>query len=211
MRTYYKLIVRVGLSVLIIAGCSNNSSLPYYNTPDFTPVWHIDNIKNIHTIPSFSFTNQNNEVITNKTFDNKIYVAGFFFTGCGAVCPKMTNNLLKVQQAFGNCKNIAFLLHSVTPWIDSIPRLKAYAKRYHLNNQWQLVTGDRATIYHLARQSYFAEKEPGFEKDSTEFLHTEHLLLIDKNKNIRGIYNGTLELEADRLISDIKTLASFEN
>src|SRR5689334_14332549 len=196
-----KLILRVGLSGLIMAGCSNNSSLPYYNTPDFTPLWNIDTMKIVHTIPSFSFTNQNNESVTNKTFDNKIYVAGFFFTSCGVVCPKMTNNLIKVQQAFDNNTDISFLLHSVTPWMDSVPRLQAYAKRYHLNNQWQLVTGDKAAIYQLARQSYFAEQEPGFQKDSTEFLHTEHLLLIDKNKHIRGLYNGTLALEADRLIS----------
>jgi protein SCO1/2 len=201
-----KLIFRVGLSGLILAGCGNNSSLPYYNSPDFTPVWNIDTMKSVHAIPSFAFTNQNNEVVTNKTFDQKIYVAGFFFTSCGVVCPKMTNNLLKVQQAFANNNEISFLLHTVTPWMDSVPRLQKYAKRYHLNKQWQLVTGDKATIYQLARQSYFAEEELGFQKDSTEFLHTEHLLLIDKNQHIRGIYNGTLVLEADRLISDIKVL-----
>jgi len=202
-----KFIFRVGLSVLIMAGCKQNNSLPYYNTPDFTPNWNIDTLQQpLHCIPAFSFTNQNNQPVTEKTFDNKIYVAGFFFTACGAVCPKLVSNLVKVQQGIASNDKVAFLLHSVTPWLDSVPRLHTYAGRYHLNKQWQLVTGDQATIYHLARQAYFAEEEPGFLKDSTEFLHTEHLLLIDKQKHIRGIYNGTLPLEADRLIADIKEL-----
>jgi len=202
-----KHIFRVGLSGMIMAGCQQKSSLPYYNTPDFTPVWNIDTLKGkLHTIPSFAFTNQRNETVTEKTFSNTIYVAGFFFTGCGAVCPKMTTNLLKVQQAFDATTDVRFLFHSVTPWVDSVVRLQAFAKRYGLNNQWQLVTGNTATIYQLARQSYFAEEEPGFQKDSTEFLHTEHLLLIDRNRHIRGIYNGTLPLEADRLIADIGEL-----
>jgi protein SCO1/2 len=190
-----------------MAGCKQKSSLPYYNSPDFTPVWNIDpGKKGLHTIPPFSFTNQNNERVTEKTFDNTIYVAGFFFTSCGVVCPKMTVNVKKVQQAFAGNHQLAFLFHTVTPWIDSSARLKAYAKKYQLNNQWQLVTGDQSAIYKMARQAYFAEEEPGFQKDTTEFLHTEHLLLIDKNKHIRGIYNGTLPLDAERLISDIRVL-----
>ncbi|MEI9945052.1 MAG: hypothetical protein WDN26_12650 [Chitinophagaceae bacterium] len=84
--------------------------------------------------------------------------------------------------------------------------LKAFSQKYDLDPRWHLVTGDKATIYKLARQSYFAEEELGFAKDSSEFLHSEHVLLIDKDKHIRGIYNGTLELEMDRLIADIRTL-----
>jgi protein SCO1/2 len=203
-----KHIFSVGVSgFIIMAGCGHKSSLPYYNSPDFTPVWNIDTLQQpLHVIPAFSFTNQNRERVTEQTFTNTIYVAGFFFTSCGVVCPKMTMNLKKVQQAFGRKNHIAFLLHTVTPWIDSSERLKAYALRYGLNRQWQLVTGNQATIYNMARQAYFAEEEPGFQKDTTEFLHTEHLLLIDKNRHIRGIYNGTLPLDADRLISDINRL-----
>jgi len=203
-----KYIFRVGVSGFIFtAGCKTKSSLPFYNSPDFTPVWNTDTVKNgLHTIPPFSFTNQNKETVTEKTFDNSIYVAGFFFTSCVVVCPKMTMNVKKVQAAFAGNQQLAFLFHSVTPWIDSSARLLAFAKKYQLNNQWQLVTGDQGTIYKMARQAYFAEEEPGFQKDTTEFLHTEHLLLIDKNKHIRGIYNGTLPLDADRLISDIRVL-----
>jgi len=203
-----KLFIRVGVSgFILMAGCKQKSSLPYYNSPDFTPVWNLDTLKNgLHTIPPFSFTNQNNEQVTEKTFDNTIYVAGFFFTSCGVVCPKMTMNVKKVQAAFAGNQQLAFLFHSVTPWIDSSARLLAFAQKYQLNNQWQLVTGDQGAIYKMARQAYFAEEEPGFQKDTTEFLHTEHLLLIDKQKHIRGIYNGTLPLDAERLIGDIRVL-----
>lgn len=203
----FKVLLGVGLSGMIMAGCQTKSSLPYYDSPNFTPIWNIDTLQHpLHRIPAFSFTNQNNEPVTENTFNNRIYVAGFFFTSCGVVCPKLTTNLVKVQQTIGPDVPVSFLLHSVTPWIDSVPRLQTYAERYHLNKQWQLVTGDQATIYTLARKAYFAEEEPGFLKDSTEFLHTEHLLLIDQQKHIRGIYNGTLPLEADRLIADIREL-----
>lgn len=145
-----------------MAGCRTNS-LPYYNSPDFTPIWNTDTLQQpLHVIPAFAFTNQRNQPVTGNTFNNTVYVAGFFFTSCGVVCPKLTTNLLKVQQALRNTQKVAFLLHSVTPWIDSVPRLQAYAQRYHLNDQWQLVTGNQAAIYQLARKAYFAEEEPGF-------------------------------------------------
>jgi protein SCO1 len=203
-----KNIIRVGVSgFIIMAGCKTKSSLPYFNTPDFTPVWDIDTFKGAqHVIPLFAFTDQNNKQVTNETFNNKVYVAGFFFTSCGVVCPKMIDNVKRVEKAFNKNSQVAFLFHSVTPQTDSVARLQTYAKKHHLNDQWHLVTGNEAGIYTLARRAYFAEEEPGFQKDSTEFLHTEHLLLIDKHKHIRGIYNGTLPLDADRLITDISIL-----
>ncbi len=199
------------ISAMAIIGCKQKNSLPYYNSADFTPLWKAGDIKTLHRIPPFSFTDQDNNLVTDKDFNGKIYVSNFFFTSCGSICPRMTKNLLKVQKAFAGNNEIGFLSHTVTPWIDSAAKLKAYAKRYGLDNRWHLVTGDKATIYQLARRSYFAEEEPGFTKDSTEFLHTEHVLLIDKNKHIRGVYNGTLELEIDRLIDDVKILMNEEN
>jgi protein SCO1/2 len=196
--------------VIIIAGCNKQSNLPYYNTADLTPAWSNEG-NSSHRIPGFSFTDQNNVTISEKTFDNKIYIANFFFTSCGSICPRMTQNLLKVQKAFPGNDHIGFISHTVTPWIDSVARLKKYAMRFDLDNRWHLVTGDKAVIYTLARKFYFAEEEPGFTKDSTEFLHTEHILLIDRDKHIRGVYNGTLELEIDRMIDDIKELLKEEN
>jgi protein SCO1 len=196
--------------VLLIAACRQRNNLPYYNTADFTPAWTSD-IHPAHHIPSFSFIGQDNELVSEKTFANKIYIANFFFTSCSSICPGMTRNLLKVQKAFPANDNIAFISHTVTPWIDSVPRLKKYAERFGLDKRWHLVTGNQSSIYTLARQSYFAEEEPGFTKDSTEFLHTEHILLIDRDKRIRGVYNGTLELEIDRLIDDVKQLLEERN
>ncbi len=182
--------------------------LPYYNTPDFTPIWStVKTPDSIHTIAAFQFTDQNNTSITHATFKNKIYVANFFFTACSSVCPKMMNNLLEVQKAFANDTDVLLLSHSVTPWKDSVAVLKSFANEYKINDlQWHLVTGKKSEIYELARKSYFAEEEPGFTRDSSEFLHTEHVLLIDKKSRIRGIYNGTLALEMQRLIADIKLL-----
>lgn len=201
-------IIRDGFFVLciVMAGCKEESSLPFYNTAGLTPLWNIDTVKQIHTIPAFSFTNQRGRTITSKDLDNKIYVANFFFTSCGAVCRKMTINLQLVQQAFEGNDSVAMLSHTVTPWIDSVPVLQKYSERYGMSGNWHLLTGDKHTIYNLARRDYFAEEEPGFSKDSSEFLHTERVLLVDRHKRIRGIYNGTLPLEIGRLIEDMRIL-----
>jgi len=104
------------------------------------------------------------------------------------------------------------LSYSVTPWIDSTQKLKKYAEFYNIiPGKWHLLTGDKSKIYELARKSYFAEEEIGFTKDSTEFLHTEHFVLVDASGRIRGIYNGTLSLETERLIGDIRKLQSEKN
>jgi len=191
----------------LLPGCKQAPGLPYYNTADFTPVWKTGNSSAaLHSIPAFSLTDQYNATIDGNTLHGKMYIANFFFTSCGSICPVMTRNLLKVQRAFPADTMIAFLCHTVTPWIDSTARLQRYSEKYGMDNRWHLVTGSKASIYQLARQGYFAEEAPGFYKDSTEFLHTEHVLLIDAGGHIRGVYNGTLELEADRLISDIQVL-----
>lgn len=191
----------------LLPGCKQPMPLPYYDTPDFTPVWKANGpVSALHSIPAFSLTDQHNATVDNNSLNGKIYIANFFFTTCGSICPVMTKNLLKVQRAFPGDTMIAFVCHTVTPWLDSTARLERYSEKYGMDNRWHLVTGNKATIYQLARQAYFAEEDPGFYKDSTEFLHTEHVLLIDSGRHIRGVYNGTLELEIDRLISDIRQL-----
>lgn len=189
--------------LVLSTACKQAVRLPYYNTADFTPVWRADSG---HRIPAFSLTGQYGERVSDTTLRGKIYIANFFFTSCGSICPVMMKNLLKVQRAFPGDERIAFLAHTVAPWIDSPPRLKSYSEKYGFDARWHLVTGSKASIYSLARQGYFAEEEPGYYKDSTEFLHTEHVLLIDTDRCIRGVYNGTLPLEMDRLITDIRQL-----
>ncbi|MFM8849777.1 MAG: SCO family protein [Cytophagales bacterium] len=187
------------------------STLPYYNTPEFTPtfIYSAEEAarKINHTIGSFSFTNQNGMSVTEKEIEGKIHVANFIFTSCGNICPVMTKQMKLVQEKFRNNDEVIILSYSVTPWIDDVNRLKAYAEENDITSpNWHLLTGRKSEIYHLARQSYFAEEDIGFTKDSTEFLHTEHVLLVDQSKRIRGIYNGMLQLEIKQLIQDITEL-----
>ncbi len=186
-------------------------ALPYYNEPDFTPLFisnkQVVNDSITHTISNFSFLNQDSILITQQFIINKIHVANFIFTSCGSICPVMTKNMKIVNDTLANDPNIVFLSYSVTPWIDKPYKLKKYRTINEIiHPNWQFLTGNKADIYKLARQSYFAEEDIGFNKDSTEFLHTEHFILVDKSKRIRGIYNGTLTLEMLQLIADIKNL-----
>lgn len=188
--------------------------LPYYNKPDFTPQFINSkeaSIQITHTIAPFSFEDEEGKIISNETVANKIHVANFMFTSCGSICPKMTDNLSKVSDAFAKDTNLVLLSYSVTPWIDTKEKLKQYKKaRGIVNPNWHFLTGDKGRIYTLARQSYFAEEDLGFTKDSTEFLHTEHIILVDGSGRIRGIYNGTLPLEMEQLIKDIFVLKNEE-
>ena len=188
-------------------------SLPYYNDPDFTPLF-ISNANDLdkkitHTIDTFSFLNQDIIRITQSIFENKIHVANFIFTSCGSICPIMTSNFKIVANAFNKDSSVVMLSYSVTPWIDKPYVLKKYIQKNGITNlNWQFLTGNKTEIYKLARQSYFAEENIGYSKDSSQFLHTEHVILVDKHKRIRGIYNGTLALEMQHLVEDIKSLQS---
>ncbi|MEO7312735.1 MAG: SCO family protein [Chitinophagaceae bacterium] len=184
--------------------------LPFYNTADFTPVWPADSgysKEAIHTIPAFSFTNQAGELVTEKTTEGKIYVADFFFTRCPGICPTLTKNLGIVQDSLKDDPGVLLLSHSVTPESDSTSVLQRYAKEHHvIAGKWHLLTGNRDSIYTIARQSYFADEDLGQQKDATDFLHTENMLLIDKHRRIRGIYKGTSATEMQNIVADIRVL-----
>lgn len=198
----------------MLAACSNKkqTGLPYYLTADFTPQWlSAKDADTIHTIPDFAFTNQEGKIIARKTFDNKITVVDFFFTTCPGICKKLTSSLVKVQQVFKDDNDVLLLSHSVTPEKDSVAVLKKYAdENGAINNKWHLVTGKRTEIYNIARTAYFADEDMGWKQDSTTFLHTENILLIDKQHHIRGVYKGTIPKEVDDLIADIKKLQQEE-
>ena len=199
------------LLFVLIVSCQNKKSLlPYYNEPNFTPLFlnEAEAQKKVnHSITPFSFLDQDRVIITDKAINNKIHVANFIFTSCGSICPIMTENLKTVSDNFSADSNIIFLSYSVTPWIDTPEKLKLFKQNKGIENKnWHFLTGNKAEIYTLARQSYFAEEDLGFTKDSTEFLHTEHFILVDAKKRIRGIYNGTLSLEMQQLIADINAL-----
>lgn len=184
--------------------------LPYYGDESFTPYWITPNSeeeKSFHKIPDFQLLNQQGDTVSQTTFDDKIYIADFFFTTCPGICLKMTGNMVKVQEAFKDDPEVLLISHSVTPSIDSVPVLKNYAKKNGvMDNKWHLVTGDKTEIYNLGRNQYFVENELGVPKDINDFLHTENFLLIDKNKHIRGIYNGLNRASIAQLITDIKAL-----
>jgi protein SCO1/2 len=203
------------LLILFAAACKQKDKqaatvLPYFNTPDFTPTWPAKNtseFEQLHVIPAFSFTDQDLKVISNATVKGKIYVADFFFTRCGSICPKMTDNMGRVATAFMKDDNVAILSHSVTPELDNTAILKKYAADKNIKNpNWHLLTGDRQAIYTIARRGYFADDEIGYTKDATQFLHTENFILVDRKGHIRGVYNGTLPFEVDNLIRHIKIL-----
>lgn len=190
-------------------GASTNNTLPYYNTPDFTPIWNVDSsrLDTIHSVAAFHFTDQNGTEVTNTDFDGKVYVANFFFTRCGGICPVITKNMQTVANKYTGDNRVMFISHSVTPYMDSVPVLNTFARKYEVDsNRWKMVTGSKGDIYTLARQSYFAEDAIGFNSDSTEFLHTERFVLVDKHRHLRGVYNGTVALEMDRLKEDIDIL-----
>ncbi|WP_396634447.1 SCO family protein [Maribacter sp. R86514] len=184
--------------------------LPFYNDESFTPHWITPNTeeeKQFHKIPDFKLINQLGDTLTQNSFENQIYITDFFFTTCPGICLKMTNNMTKVQEAFLDNDEVAILSHSVTPSIDSVSVLKTYAEKNGvIDSKWHLVTGDKNEIYNLGRNEYFVENDLGIPKDINDFLHTENFLLIDKNKHIRGIYNGLNRASIAQLITDVEAL-----
>ncbi|MFD2824031.1 SCO family protein [Lacinutrix iliipiscaria] len=189
---------------------SRVATLPFYAEANFTPHWldeTSDEAKTFHKIPAFSLFNQEGQTITEDTFKDKIYVADFFFTSCPGICPKMTKNMAVIQDAFKDNDDVLLLSHSVTPDKDSVSVLKHYAEtKGVISGKWHLVTGHRKDIYDLGRHAYFVEEDLGEVKTEDDFLHTENFVLIDKNRHIRGIYNGLNTTAVQQLIADIKTL-----
>ena len=164
-------------------------------------------VKKYHKIAPFSLTNQNGKTITQEDYDNKIYVADFFFTTCQTICPIMTDHMLQIQKELKDDPDVLLLSHSVIPEHDTSPVLKKYALKKGVNDQkWNLVTGSKKEIFTLARKSYLAVKDLPGTADDLDMVHTENFMLIDKKKQIRGYYDGTEEEDIERLLKDIAIL-----
>ncbi|WP_408031366.1 SCO family protein [Tenacibaculum xiamenense] len=187
-----------------------NERLPFFNSAELTPEWiskEDANYKSIHKIPNFEFINQEGNRVTQENFENKIYVADFFFTTCPGICPMLEKNMSKLQEVFKNDSEIKLLSHTVTPIKDSVSVLKEYAKENEIiTSKWNLVTGNKEHIYNIARNGYFADEDFVKTGDKDAFIHTENFVLVDKEKRIRGVYNGTLAIEVERLIKHINIL-----
>ena len=160
-----------------------------------------------HTIADFAFTNQNGKMITQNDYDGKIYIADFFFTTCPTICPKMTDNMVWLQNQIKNNPKVMLLSYSVTPDIDSVPVLKKYAlEKGVIDSKWNLVTGNKKDIYYIARKSYLAVKT-GKPEDMYDMVHTENFILVDQKRRIRGFYDGTKLEEIKKLLEDINYLS----
>lgn len=199
------------LAVIIIFSCNqeHKKPLPIYNPADFNPKLVDPSLRNkseYHTIANFNLINQNGESITQENYKDKIYITDFFFTRCQTFCPKLTDNMAKIQKEFLNDDDIMLLSLSVTPDIDSIPILREYAnKKGVIDSKWNITTGNKKHIYELARKSYFAVEKKGDGK-LQDFIHSPNFILVDKKKQIRGIYDGTNDDDIKQIIEDIKTL-----
>lgn len=196
---------------LFYSALKPSKTLPIYNPADVNPELVDSTMQyksKYHTIADFAFVNQNGDTITQKDYDGKIYVADFFFTTCGSICPKMTANLAEVQKAVLNNPKVKLLSHTVFPETDSVPVLKAYAlKNGVVDSKWNLVTGDKKEIYTMARKSYLAVKL-GRPDQLYDMVHTENFILVDQKRRVRGFYDGTKKEDMQKLIEDINFLCT---
>lgn len=183
--------------------------LPVYQ-PDMVNAELVDStvreVRKYHKISDFKLVNQNGDTITQDFYNDKIYVADFFFTTCQTICPIMTGHMLKIQEQVKNDREVLLLSHSVIPKADSVPQLKKYAlENGIIDEKWNLVTGDKKQIYDLARKSYLAAKSEG-DAGPFDMIHTENFVLIDQEKRIRGFYDGTDPQAIEDLMHDISIL-----
>ncbi|RCH55239.1 SCO family protein [Mucilaginibacter hurinus] len=200
----------LGILILcLLFACTSNKikTLPIYG--DREPITKITDGKEVtdtlyHTIPAFAFVNQYGDSITNDSLNGKIYVADFFFTTCPSICPSMHRNMLKVYKEFEGATDFRILSHSIDPKYDSVQVLKKYADALDVKgNTWWLLQGDKEATYTLSK-SYLVTTPREDEKE--KFIHDGYFILIDKQKRIRGAYDGTVEEQVIKLIEDIKIL-----
>jgi len=182
------------LLVVALASCKQEDKpLPVLGRPDAV-------------IPSFQFLNQDSTVVTNKDFDGKIYVADFFFTSCPTICPVMHRNLLQVYNKYKGNKEVKLLSHTIDVKYDIPSRLKAYANKLGVSGtQWEFLWGSRDSIYTLAQKNYLVSVNED-KNGPGGFVHQGYLILVDKQKRIRGAYDGTLDKDVAQLMKDMDVL-----
>ncbi|MFN0048772.1 MAG: SCO family protein, partial [Cytophagales bacterium] len=179
------------------------ASLPYFGIDSITSnndtIWH--------SVGDFRLTNQLGESVSQSNLENTIYVADFFFVNCPGICVKMAKQMGRVFEAYKDNPNIKIVSHTVNPENDSVAVLLDYAKRRGVadHSKWLFLTGEKAAIYKLAREQYYATATQG-DGGVDDFVHTERFTLVDKNKKIRGFYDGTNENEVNQMMFDIERL-----
>ena len=180
------------------------STLPYYETADLTPHWS----PVTHRVQPFELVTQSGTPLRETDLDGRIHVASFIFTRCPNLCPTLVTRLRRVQDAAREWPDVRLVSYSVTPGLDTPSVLAAFGRDHGIDaERWWLSTGDRATIKRLARESYFADdSRAGAAGPTDALLHTENVVLVDGERRLRGVYNGTLPFEIERLFEDIRTL-----
>ena len=207
---------------LLIAGVGIGIGYQLLKPPDTLPIYHpaqldprlvdksLTGVKGEHHIRDFRLIDQFGGTFTLADIGDRIVVADFFFTTCATICPKMSMQMARVQDAYKEEDRLLLLSHSVTPEIDSVPVIAAYAELHGADpDRWRFLTGDRRQIYMLARKSYFAALDEG-DGSQDDFVHTENFVLVDPQRRIRGFYDGTSVKDVDRLIADIARLLQEE-
>lgn len=184
--------------------------LPFFTEGTFTPRWFAPESKeaaSLSRVAVFELTDQRGRKVSSDDFVGKVYVADFFFTTCPGICKRMTKNMRKLQDAFLDEPDVLFLSHTVTPDVDDVARLAAYADAHGVKaEKWYLVTGDEAEIYRLGREAYFLDEKQGEQPPESEFLHTENFVLVDRRGRLRGVYNGLNRASLQQLARDIEFL-----
>ena len=167
-------------------------------------------IGNGHRVGNFSFTNQYGETITQNSVKGKVYVAEYFFTTCGTICPKMNEQMQRVQLAFADNDEVRLLSFTVDPLVDTVEQMKRYADGHGAKKgQWHFLTGTKEKLYELARKSFFVLKPAeaaNLGDAGSDFIHTNNFVLVDRIGRIRGYYDGTSKAEVDNLMKDIERL-----
>ena len=184
--------------------------LPIYNPSDLNPAVVDDDLERVgrgHRIGDFDLIDQWGNKADSSLLQGKIYVADFFFTTCPTICIDMGANFQRIQETYKDEDRFHLVSHTVMPEIDTVEVMHAYGERMGaIKGKWHLLTGEKRELYRMARREYFAVMEQGTSFDEHDLIHTENVILVDEKKRIRGFYDGTSDLDIDRLIGDIQIL-----
>ena len=209
------LLAIIGITITYMMTTNKNvkTSLPVYNPIDMQSEMVDSSIQRVgfgHKIGSFSFLNQNGETITHKSMEGNVSVVEYFFTTCGTICPIMNSQMQRISKAYISRSDVRIFSFTVLPEIDTVEQMARYAKKHFAKTpQWNFLTGKKEDLYHLARTSFFVLKPAEAENlgdEGSDFIHTNNFVLVDKQKRIRGYYDGTNSKEVTKLISDIAVL-----
>lgn len=204
--------MKLSLALASIALITSACSLQSAETGDTLPIlgrkYYDEAVQDTvyHTVSHFSFLNQDSALVTPETFDDKIYVTDFFFTSCPTICPVMKKQMLRVYDQFKDNDEVAILSHTIDPEYDTVGLLHDYAERLGVASpSWQFVTGEKDSIYHIALKSYMVTADED-EQAPGGFIHSGAFILVDKDRRIRGMYDGTVPEQVDVMMNDMRRL-----